>query len=72
MSPGPKTAKLKVGMLMIGPGPGDGLALAVWALTYGLLLVSKSGCRKFAPVPAGDGPFEPNCNVLGSALEGTT
>jgi hypothetical protein len=33
MSPGEYTLKLNVGMLMIGPGPGDGLAGAVWALT---------------------------------------
>jgi hypothetical protein len=66
------TAKLKVGMLMIGPGPPGVVAAAVWALTYGLEVVSKSGSRKFAPVDDwGVGPLASYVKVPGSTLDGT-
>jgi hypothetical protein len=58
-------------MLMIGPGPPGLVAAAVWALTYGLELVSNSGSRKFVFVAWGVGPLASKVSVAGSTLDGT-
>ena len=67
----PKTPNEMVGIPVSKPGPPGVLATAVVLSTIGDPAPLNNGCRRLAPVPAGNGPCGPKVRVAGSTEAGT-